>query len=242
MVDFEIVDGRQVATKLKAPARQTYQTNIQKDESNQPVAKWPVELELRYPPPHHNENAPPAMEPFYYAPKQTPSRPVSKVTASGGPGFGSTAARLTGGTSPRSPRKSPRAEARAKQHKTIGKVLYTRGSEGHKWFVPGATRTYDENAAPLPPSYVPEDENDLALVFDSRFESGNLEEAKRVSEFEYDLKLQNDLYTSRHTQWFYFSIGNCKKGSTYKFTITNLLKPDSLYNHGTEPRRVSLGI
>lgn len=41
--------------------------------------------------------------------------------------------------------------------------------------------------------------------------------------------------SSRHTQWFYFSISNCKKGSVYKFNITNLLKPDSLYNHGMQP-------
>lgn len=44
--------------KKKAPQRQTYQTNVQKDESNQPIAKWPVELELRNPPPVHSQNAP----------------------------------------------------------------------------------------------------------------------------------------------------------------------------------------
>lgn len=123
-------------------------------------------------------------EPFYFAPRQSPTRPAAKATTvTGGPGFGSTAARMTmGGVGEdRSPRRSPRAEARAKQHKTIGQVMYTRGSEGHKWFVPGATRTYTEDAPKLEPSYVPEDDNDIALVFDSRFESGNLEEVRCVN-------------------------------------------------------------
>jgi len=37
------------------------------------------------------------------------------------------------------------------------------------------------------------------------------------------------------TQWFYFRIGNTRKGQTYKFSIINLIKPDSLYNHGMRP-------
>jgi hypothetical protein len=82
---------------------------------------------------------------------------------------------------------------------------------------------------------VPEDELDTTLVFDSRFESGNLEEARRVGEYVYDLRLQTDLYTARHTQWYYFCVSNVKKGATYTFNITNLLKPDSLYNHGMQP-------
>ena len=44
-----------------------------------------------------------------------------------------------------------------------------------------------------------------------------------------------DLYTNRHTQWFYFSASNTRKGQTYKINIINLMKPDSYYNHGMQP-------
>ena len=37
------------------------------------------------------------------------------------------------------------------------------------------------------------------------------------------------------SQWFFFRISNTKKGTTYKFNIVNLIKPDSLYNHGMKP-------
>ena len=50
--------------------------------------------------------------------------------------------------------------------------------------------------------------------------------------FEYELVLQTDVYTRRHTQWYFFRVHNALPGVTYKFKIINLLKPDSLYNHG----------
>ncbi len=61
------------------------------------------------------------------------------------------------------------------------------------------------------PQYVPCDANDKTLFFESRFESGNLRRATATGEFEYDLLLQTDLYTSKHTQWFYFRVGNTRK-------------------------------
>lgn len=33
-----------------------------------------------------------------------------------------------------------------------------------------------------------------------------------------------DLYTNKHTQWFFFSVRNMRKGQTYRFTIINLYK------------------
>ena len=51
-------------------------------------------------------------------------------------------------------------------------------------------------------------------------------------QFEYELVLKTDLYTRRHTQWYYFRLRNTLPGITYKFRIINLLKKDSLYNHG----------
>ena len=49
------------------------------------------------------------------------------------------------------------------------------------------------------PYYTPEDEKDNTLVFESRFESGNLLAAIKTSENEYDLILQNDINTNGHT-------------------------------------------
>lgn len=43
------------------------------------------------------------------------------------------------------------------------------------------------------------------------------------------------MYTNRHTQWYYFQVKNAKPNVEYRFTITNLLKTDSLYNMGMKP-------
>lgn len=46
--------------------------------------------------------------------------------------------------------------------------------------------------------------------------------------------LSPDLYSKRHTQWFYFQVeGMVNKGS-YTFHIANFYKPDSLYNYGEQ--------
>ncbi|KAL8585690.1 hypothetical protein ACOMHN_022337 [Nucella lapillus] len=74
-----------------------------------------------------------------------------------------------------------------------------------------------------------------SLVFESRFESGNLRQARRIGMYEYELVLKTDLYTNRHTQWFFFLVRNVQPGVTYKFRIVNLLKTDSLYNYGMRP-------
>jgi len=74
-----------------------------------------------------------------------------------------------------------------------------------------------------------------SLEFESRFESGNLRQARRTGENEYELVLRTDMYTNRHTQWYYFRVKNAKPNTTYKFNIINLLKKDSLYNYGMRP-------
>jgi cytosolic carboxypeptidase protein 2/3 len=53
----------------------------------------------------------------------------------------------------------------------------------------------------MPPSqyYKPSGPDDKTLVFESRFESGNLLCAIKVSETEYDLVLQNDINTNGNT-------------------------------------------
>ncbi|ETE72716.1 Cytosolic carboxypeptidase 2, partial [Ophiophagus hannah] len=63
------------------------------------------------------------------------------------------------------------------------------------------------------------DPEDTVLLFESRFESGNLQKAVRV----------------KHTQWYYFRVQNTRKDVTYRFTIVNLMKAKSLYNMGMKP-------
>ena len=45
---------------------------------------------------------------------------------------------------------------------------------------------------------------DTTLLFESRFESGNLRKAVKISDTEYDLYLKNDYGTTGFTQWYYF--------------------------------------
>ncbi|KAA0197818.1 Cytosolic carboxypeptidase 3 [Fasciolopsis buskii] len=70
------------------------------------------------------------------------------------------------------------------------------------------------------------------LAFESRFESGNLREARRIGPFEYELTLRPDQYTKRHVQWFYFALCNASPGYVYRFVITNFTKRTSLYSKG----------
>ncbi|MEQ2211567.1 Cytosolic carboxypeptidase 2, partial [Xenoophorus captivus] len=54
-------------------------------------------------------------------------------------------------------------------------------------------------------------------------------------DYDYELTLRTDMYTEKHTQWFYFRVRNMKAGVTYRFTITNLMKRSSLYSQGMRP-------
>ncbi|KAG8429752.1 hypothetical protein GDO86_018603, partial [Hymenochirus boettgeri] len=78
-------------------------------------------------------------------------------------------------------------------------------------------------------------ESGTSLEFESRFESGNLQKVVQVGDNDYQLTLHKDLYTNRHTQWFYFRVKNTRTGIPYRFTITNFRKPASLYNQGMQP-------
>lgn len=91
----------------------------------------------------------------------------------------------------------------------------------------------------LPPYYVPTGPEDTTLVFESRFESGNLRRAVQVYEHEYDLILNPDYNTKSHTQWYLFRVGNTRKGPAYRFNILNMQKPTSVYNDGMRPLQYS---
>jgi hypothetical protein len=73
------------------------------------------------------------------------------------------------------------------------------------------------------------------LFFESRFESGNLRKAARVSEDEYNLWLETDYGTQAHTQWYYFKVKPFKAGQRVTFSILNFMKPYSLYTEGLKP-------
>lgn len=92
------------------------------------------------------------------------------------------------------------------------------------------SKTIERNP-PLRPYYSPF-HCDQTLNFESRFESGNLELAIKVSDKEYNLILQHDTNTSGNTQWFFFSVSNTTQDLKVKFNILNLGKGDSLYNYG----------
>jgi len=87
----------------------------------------------------------------------------------------------------------------------------------------------------LNPYYKLKDEYDDTLVFESRFESGNLKRVIQTDDYEYDLYLNPDYSTGTYTQWFFFRILNTRKGKTYTINIRNYQKSDSLFNHGMLP-------
>ncbi|XP_032872401.1 cytosolic carboxypeptidase 3-like, partial [Amblyraja radiata] len=91
------------------------------------------------------------------------------------------------------------------------------------------------SSRPLTEAAVNVGQQDSTLIFESRFECGNLQRALKVGEREYTLVLRTDMYTARHTQWFYFQVRNTRRSLPYRFTIVNLMKPSSLYNRGMRP-------
>ena len=87
----------------------------------------------------------------------------------------------------------------------------------------------------LKPYYQKESESDTTLIFESRFETGNLRRALCIGENTYNLILKYDYGTTAYTQWYYFKVSNVRKDIRYKFNIINLIKPDSSYNQGQKP-------
>lgn len=84
----------------------------------------------------------------------------------------------------------------------------------------------------LEPFYTLKSPEDRTLLFESRFESGNLALAGKMNDNEYKLVLQNDTNSNGHTQWFYFRVGNTAAGHRVTFHILNFGKSDSLFNYG----------
>ena len=85
----------------------------------------------------------------------------------------------------------------------------------------------------IQPYYKLKNEKDKTLIFESRFESGNLLCAfKTEDENNYQLYLQNDTNTTGYIQWFFFRVSNTKKGNKANFTIINMLRSRCVYKKG----------
>jgi len=74
-----------------------------------------------------------------------------------------------------------------------------------------------------------------SLMFESRFESGNLRKAYQVTGFEYDLVLSPDVNSKRHLNWFYFEVSNMVAGENYTFNIINCERCKSQFSFGMKP-------
>ncbi|VDK58520.1 unnamed protein product, partial [Cylicostephanus goldi] len=74
------------------------------------------------------------------------------------------------------------------------------------------------------------------LVFESRFECGNLRRATQVGPTHYELILSPDINQKKeHYQWFYFEVSNIVNNLPYTFEIINCLKTTSMYSKGMQP-------
>ena len=89
----------------------------------------------------------------------------------------------------------------------------------------------------LPPFYECQGPDDETLVFESRFESGNLRRAWQVGPRTYELDLYPDRSTDLHTRWFYFSVSNTRPGVPYTFLVSNMSvsAKSSMYHAGMQP-------
>ena len=86
------------------------------------------------------------------------------------------------------------------------------------------------------PQFLPKNDSDRTLGFESRFESGNLKAAYKIKNFskkeEYELFLREDYFNKKYTNWFFFRVYNTRKNVKYRFIINNMSKPKSLFNEG----------
>ena len=100
---------------------------------------------------------------------------------------------------------------------------------------PSHTNPYPENSSPMEKLKDREfrgnrvDIKGNILLFDSDFESGNLDVAIWRVSTEYDLFLRVDTNTKGHTNWYNFKISNQGFLGKVKLNVMNLRKENSLY-------------
>ena len=117
------------------------------------------------------------------------------------------------------------AEGRAERHDALLAAAQERRRQQEEAGVLLSRVVYDAvHFVPSSPERVP----GRALLFESRFESGNLRRVIHVCENEYDLLLNWDHGTRGHTQWFLFAVRGAVQGESYRFNINNFCKGSSL--------------
>uniref|UniRef100_A0A8C4QDU9 ATP/GTP binding protein 1 n=1 Tax=Eptatretus burgeri TaxID=7764 RepID=A0A8C4QDU9_EPTBU len=79
-----------------------------------------------------------------------------------------------------------------------------------------------------------------ALIFSSKFESGNLRKAIQIRKHEYDLITNSDINTTRHHLWFYFKVSNMECNVPYRLNLVNCEKVNSQFNFGMQPVMYSM--
>ncbi|CAF1121372.1 unnamed protein product [Adineta steineri] len=119
-----------------------------------------------------------------------------------------------------------------------GRIVYNYNPETSGYFVRSRVGGNREGCRSATVSL--QNTEDTTVLFESRFESGNLMKAVQVGEFDYELYLRYDLYTKRNTQWFYFRLQNIQTDKRYRFTIVNFFKSTSLYSSGMKPLLYSI--
>lgn len=73
---------------------------------------------------------------------------------------------------------------------------------------------------------------DKTLLFESRFENGNLLAAYNLDENMYQLLLQKDTNTKGYNQWFFFRVSNTFKSNKVNIAIINLMRNRTKYSKG----------
>lgn len=76
------------------------------------------------------------------------------------------------------------------------------------------------------------------LIFESRFESGNLARVVKVTQTYYELYLRPDMYTNRHTQWFYFRVKNTRTKVPYRWVVYLDLLTNINHQQTSSPKKV----
>ena len=106
------------------------------------------------------------------------------------------------------PENAPHQQQQQQQQDDQAPPLRSRNSPGNTF----AYNNFQPHGFPSrSPQHFPSGPTDTTLVFESRFEGGNLHRAVKVYEYEYDLILRPDINTRSHAQWFFFSISNTRQ-------------------------------
>ena len=80
----------------------------------------------------------------------------------------------------------------------------------------------------------PKQTTDRTLIFDSKFESGNLSQVYQLSPDTYHCILEYDKNNAGSCQWFYFKMSNVRSDIKYNFFISGFHKNTGLFSSGSK--------